>query len=125
MTQRKRSLLLVVGNLKNPNPRYNRSKTTETDAKIDQEFNTLTKNGFPTSKIHKDFTLQKKNISWYELSQTENARLLSVLLYYKVIPQQFVFRKFFLIDRDQDCHTSFPVCSPIDLRFFSSLRVPL
>ena len=60
MTQKERSLLLVGGNLKNPNPHYNRSKTAEKDAKIDQEFNTLTKNGLPTSKIHKDFTLQKK-----------------------------------------------------------------
>ena len=60
MTQRERSILLVGGNLKNQNSRYNRSKTAETDAKIDQEFNTLTKNGFPTSKIHKDFTIQKK-----------------------------------------------------------------
>ena len=60
MTQRERSLLLVGGNLKNPIPHYNRYKTAETDANIDQEFNTLSKNGFPTSKIHKDFTLQKK-----------------------------------------------------------------
>ena len=59
MTQRERSLLLVGENLENPIPHYNRSKTAETDAKIDQEFNPLTKNGFFTSKIHKDFNLQK------------------------------------------------------------------
>ena len=82
MTQRERSLLLDGENLKNPIPHYNRSKNAETDAKIDQEFNTLTKNGFPTSqKTHKNFTLQKKNIPRYELSKTQNARLLSVLLY--------------------------------------------
>ena len=81
MTQRERSLLLVGGKLKNPIPHYTRSKTAETDANIDQEFNTLTKNGFPISKIYKDFTLQKKIISRYELSKTQNARLLSVLLY--------------------------------------------
>ena len=60
MTQRERSLLLVGENLENPIPHYNRSKDAETDAKIDQEFNTLTKNGFPASKTHKEFTLQKK-----------------------------------------------------------------
>ena len=81
MTQKERSLLLVGGNLKNPIPHYNRSKTAETDANIEQEFNTLTKNGFPTSKTHKDFTLQKKIISRYELTKTQNAQLLSVLLY--------------------------------------------
>ena len=81
MTQRERSLLLVGENLENPITHYNSSENAETDAKINQEFNTLTKIGFSTSKIHKDFTLQKKIISRYELSKTQNARLLSVLLY--------------------------------------------
>ena len=81
MTQRERSLLLVGENLENPITHYNSFENAETDAKIDQEFNTLTKIVFFTSKVHKDFTLQKKIISRYELSKTQNARLLSVLLY--------------------------------------------
>ena len=67
--------------LQNLNPQKDRSKNEETGDIIDKGYNTLTKSGFPTSKTGSEPTFQKKIISRYESSKTENARLLGVLLH--------------------------------------------
>ena len=67
--------------LQNLNSQYDWSKNAKTDDILDKEYNTLTKNGFPTPKTDSEPTFQKKLFSRYETSKRENARLLRVLLH--------------------------------------------